>query len=88
MLREHRWMHSGATLLACVDVLFLSGNITGLGEVPPTKGRFPARRNLTAMAADCEIDSCGVAAKGRCRDCGRAFCGSHQAAVLADRRRR
>lgn len=32
-----------------------------------------------AMAATCEIGGCGVVAIGRCRSCGRAFCGSHQA---------
>lgn len=36
------------------------------------------------MAADCEIEAgpgvlCGVAAIGRCADCGRAFCLSHRA---------
>lgn len=31
------------------------------------------------MAADCQIDSCGVLAIGRCQVCNRAFCGSHQA---------
>jgi hypothetical protein len=30
------------------------------------------------MAAECEIDSCGVLAIGRCVDCGTAFCQSHQ----------
>jgi hypothetical protein len=28
--------------------------------------------------AGCEIDSCGVAAVGRCHGCTRAFCGTHQ----------
>jgi len=32
-----------------------------------------------ANAATCEVDACGVLAVGRCVDCGRAFCGSHQA---------
>lgn len=31
------------------------------------------------MAAECEIDGCAVLAIGRCRECGRAFCMSHQA---------
>ncbi|WP_433217895.1 hypothetical protein ACQP00_10980 [Dactylosporangium sp. CS-047395] len=31
------------------------------------------------MAAECEIDRCAVLAIGRCRECGRAFCMSHQA---------
>ncbi|GAA3245505.1 hypothetical protein ACFO1B_38470 [Dactylosporangium siamense] len=30
------------------------------------------------MAAECGIDDCGVLAIGRCRDCGSAFCMSHQ----------
>ncbi|MEV4138528.1 hypothetical protein AB0J72_40945 [Dactylosporangium sp. NPDC049742] len=30
------------------------------------------------MAAVCGIDDCGVLAIGRCRDCGSAFCMSHQ----------
>jgi hypothetical protein len=30
------------------------------------------------MAAVCGIDDCGVLAIGRCRDCGNAFCMSHQ----------
>ncbi|MEV4512186.1 hypothetical protein AB0K00_24845 [Dactylosporangium sp. NPDC049525] len=30
------------------------------------------------MAAECGIDDCGVLAIGRCRDCGTAFCMSHQ----------
>lgn len=37
------------------------------------------------MAATCEIDSCGVSAIGRCRDCAKAFCGSHQASILGGR---
>jgi hypothetical protein len=31
------------------------------------------------MAAECAIDGCAVLAIGRCRECGRAFCMSHQA---------
>jgi hypothetical protein len=31
------------------------------------------------MAAECAIDGCAVLAVGRCRECGRAFCMSHQA---------
>ncbi|GAA0743292.1 AN1-type zinc finger domain-containing protein [Dactylosporangium roseum] len=31
------------------------------------------------MPAECAIDDCGVLAIGRCRECGRAFCMSHQA---------
>jgi len=31
------------------------------------------------MAAECAIDGCAVLAIGRCRQCGRAFCMSHQA---------
>jgi hypothetical protein len=31
------------------------------------------------MAAECEVDGCAVLAIGRCRECGRAFCMSHQA---------
>jgi hypothetical protein len=31
------------------------------------------------MAAECAIDQCAVLAIGRCRECGRAFCMSHQA---------
>lgn len=30
------------------------------------------------MAAECGIDDCGVLAIGRCRECGSAFCMSHQ----------
>lgn len=30
------------------------------------------------MSAECEIDSCGVQAIGRCHSCGRTFCASHQ----------
>lgn len=30
------------------------------------------------MASECGIDDCGVLAIGRCRDCGTAFCMSHQ----------
>jgi hypothetical protein len=40
------------------------------------------------MAADCEIDGCGIGALGRCATCGRAFCLSHQGYFerpLADR---
>lgn len=32
------------------------------------------------MAADCEINDCGVMATGRCVLCGRAFCESHRSA--------
>lgn len=35
------------------------------------------------MAATCEIGGCGVAAIGRCTDCAKAFCGSHQASSLS-----
>lgn len=31
------------------------------------------------MAVDCEIEGCGVLARGRCASCGRVFCSSHQA---------
>ncbi len=31
------------------------------------------------MAAECEVDQCGVLAVGRCHCCRRAFCRSHQA---------
>ncbi|WP_432988065.1 hypothetical protein [Dactylosporangium sp. CA-233914] len=31
------------------------------------------------MPAECAIDGCAVLAIGRCRECGRAFCMSHQA---------
>ncbi|WP_432827837.1 hypothetical protein [Dactylosporangium sp. CA-092794] len=31
------------------------------------------------MPAECAIDKCAVLAIGRCRECGRAFCMSHQA---------
>lgn len=31
------------------------------------------------MPADCQIHSCGVLAVGRCLECNRAFCASHQA---------
>jgi hypothetical protein len=31
------------------------------------------------MAAECAIDDCGVLAVGRCIECSRAFCRSHQA---------
>ncbi len=30
------------------------------------------------MAAECNLDGCGVLAIGRCSDCGQAFCGSHR----------
>jgi hypothetical protein len=30
------------------------------------------------VAAECEIDACGVLAVGRCQICGRAFCSSHR----------
>ncbi len=32
-----------------------------------------------AVPAGCEISDCGVLAVGRCIDCGKAFCASHQA---------
>lgn len=34
--------------------------------------------SVGAMAADCEIERCGVLAMGRCGQCHRAFCSSHQ----------
>jgi len=36
------------------------------------------------MAAECEINDCGVLAIGRCAGCGRAMCASHQSQDYVD----
>lgn len=41
---------------------------------------------MTASAALCEVDGCGVLAVGRCWECRRAFCASHQARGISDAR--
>jgi hypothetical protein len=52
----------------------------GRDAIPP--GGFKRAKvrlsTLLAMAADCEISDCGVAAMGRCPKCNKAFCFSHK----------
>jgi hypothetical protein len=49
--------------------------LTLVGKTPSAMGRDMVGH----MAAECAIDGCAVLAIGRCRECGRAFCMSHQA---------
>jgi len=41
-----------------------------------------ASAKIAPVSADCQIDECGVPAVGRCRNCSRAFCVTHQGRVL------
>ena len=50
----------------------------GAGGAPSTGGVCSG-----PVAAECEVDDCGVVAVGRCGDCRQAFCTSHQAFKLS-----
>ncbi len=64
----------------------MSKVVAALGAEREATGAVERRCDHCGMAATCDVNDCGVLAIGRCLDCKRAFCASHQARAHVEQR--